>query len=71
MDNENRSWFVWVIVAFVAGGILGYVTTKLVKLVVMGAQWEFLINMITPLFIVLSLLFVLLLYQKDKEDTME
>lgn len=71
MQDNVRGWMPYIIGAVVGGGAIGYLIKRLLKMILVGEKWALLINSAIPLFVIGSLLFVLVLYNKDKEDTIE
>lgn len=71
MQDNVRGWMPYIIGAVVGGGTIGYLIKRLLKMILVGEKWALLINSAIPLFVIGSLLFVLVLYNKDKEDTIE
>ena len=71
MQDNVRGWIPYIIGAVVGGGAIGYLIKRLLKMILVGEKWVLLINSVVPLFVIGSLLFVLVLYNKDKEDTIE
>lgn len=71
MQDNVHGWMPYIIGAVVGGGAIGYLIKRLLKMILVGEKWALLINSAIPLFVIGSLLFVLVLYNKDKEDTIE
>ena len=70
MPDNERAWIKWIIGAVIGGAGCGYLTSALLKIVLADTKWMFITSWITPLFVIVSLLFVLFLYTKEKEETM-
>lgn len=70
MPDNERSWVKWIIAALLGGAITGYLVSALLKIVLANTKWIVITNWITPIFVILSLLFVLAAYTKEKEDTL-
>ncbi len=71
MQDNLRGWMPYIIGAFIGGGAVGYLVKRLLKMILVGEKWALLVNSVIPLFIIGSLVFVLILYNRDKEDTIK
>lgn len=71
MQDNVRGWMPYIIGALIGGGAVGYLVKRLLKMILVGEKWALLINSVIPLFIIGSLVFVLILYNRDKEDTIK
>lgn len=70
MPDNERSWVKWIIVAVAGGALSGYLISSFLKIILEGTKWVVIAGWVTPIFVILSLLFVLLVYTKEKEDTL-
>lgn len=70
MPENERSWIKWIIGALIGGVITGYLVKSLLKIVLEGSRWITITSWIIPIFVILSLLFMLAIYTKEKEDTL-
>lgn len=69
MQSVDKKWIIWITLSIILGFICGELVAYLLKMIFVGAIAELIISLMVPAFIIIFLLFVLYLYNKEKEDT--
>lgn len=69
MRSEDKLWIKWIIFAIIVGALVGKCISVVLGLF-LSETWALLINMVIPATIILGLVSVLYLYQRQKENTL-
>lgn len=69
-DNE-QTWIKYVIFFTLMGVILGFCVLKLLKIILSASIYSAISGFVVPVFVIIALLIVLLLYNNEKSDTIE
>lgn len=69
MSSEDKLWIKWIVFAIIAGALVGKCISIILSLF-LSETWTLLINMIIPATVILGLVIVLYLYQREKEKTL-
>ena len=66
--NVEPRWVKKIVIAVAAGFVAGEIVSKLLGFVLIGAVWDLFLGLITPAFICIGLVYVLMQYTKEKDD---
>lgn len=68
MTDIEKKWIKYIVLALLLGFIAGRFMMWLLGLI-LSTKWVLVVNLMVPVFMIISLLFVGFLYEKEKEKT--
>lgn len=68
MTDIEKKWIKYIVLALLLGFIAGRFMMWLLGLI-LSPKWTLVVNLMVPVFMIISLLFVGFLYEKEKEKT--